>query len=256
MKKKHLVILFIIALALLLFIETTMKNLGISTAFPSPAFWISKIVVFMALFFVLRKIMLENSKKVIGYLFENLDPEKFIEATLMDIKNIRNPKFKDILKLNLSAGYIYSGDFDSAEEIFKTVNLDNFSDIHKLLYYNNYISLLIAKDEYEDAISMYHNHADILGIKVNNPELNTSTLATKASILLYEGKFDESKTIFEDTMKTNQSNLSLLSTKMFLGILEHKEGNNDKAIDLLSYVANNSGKTILSTQAKKYLDTI
>jgi tetratricopeptide (TPR) repeat protein len=253
MKKKNLLFIFALALVLMVLANNILSYLGMGTGIGSPGFWISKIIIFVIIFLLLRKAMLDNSKRVINYLFEDMDPEKFIEATLRDVENVRNPKFKDLLKLNLSAGYIYGGDFEKAHELFDSINTEAFNEIHMLLFHNNYINLLLSENQVEKALATYNDNTNLFQMEIKNSDLASSVLSTKGAMAFHQGDIQESKELFTKSSQTAPKRLSMLSIKYYMALIAEKENNIDEAIKIMEVVKDNAGNTILKKDAEEFL---
>lgn len=253
MKKKNLFFVFAVALVLMVLANNILSYLGMGTGIGSPGFWISKIIIFVIIFMMLRKAMLDNSKRVINYLFEDMNPEKFIEATLRDVENVRNQKYKDLLKLNLSAGYIYDGDFEKAHELFDSINTEAFNEIHMLLFYNNYINLLLSEKQVEKALATYNDNTNLFQMEIKNSDLSSSVLSTKGAVAFHQGEISKSKDLFTKSSQTAPKRLSMLSIKYYMALIAEKEGSIDEAKELMEIVKDNAGETILKKDAEEFI---
>ena len=119
-------------------------------------------LVYPIIFLVLLKVNTGLWK----YLYSNymnvldneLDPEKFIELTENEYNKNRNKKYRNYMKLNLSAGYSSAGKIETAYEKLKEVNLSKklYRKQDKILYYYNEALFLITFGKKEEATEIYN----------------------------------------------------------------------------------------------------
>ncbi|MCL2531904.1 MAG: hypothetical protein FWE40_07085 [Oscillospiraceae bacterium] len=133
---------------------------------PLPAFFVWLFLVLLSAVIAGRYAEKLNHE-IDDTLTKKCNPHGYIEK-LEKILNRRTGDISTILLLNVSTGYLISGDMQKARRILETISIqNNFSDnragiINKWAYYNNFCSYFLNTDDITNAEIMLNNMLEIL----------------------------------------------------------------------------------------------
>ena len=117
-------------------------------------------IIFLVLLKVNIRLWMYLYSNYMNVLDKELDPEKFIELTENEYNKNKNKKYKNYMKLNLSAGYSSAGKIETAYEKLKEVDLSKklYRERDKILYYYNEALFLITLGKKEAATEIYNKY--------------------------------------------------------------------------------------------------
>ena len=149
-------------------------------------------IIFLVLLKVNIRLWMYLYSNYMNVLDNKLDPEKFIELTENEYNKNKNKKYRNYMKLNLSAGYSSAGKIETAYEKLKEVNLSKklYRERDKILYYYNEALFLITLGKKEAATEIYNKHIleEIEKIKNNKKlgEIYCGLIKVLERMLFYE----------------------------------------------------------------------
>ena len=110
-------------------------------------------IIFLVLLKVNIRLWMYLYSNYMNVLDKELDPEKFIELTENEYNKNKNKKYRNYMKLNLSAGYSSAGKIETAYEKLKEVDLSKklYRERDKILYYYNEALILNVLGKKEEA---------------------------------------------------------------------------------------------------------
>jgi len=195
-------------------------------------------------------------KKLGLILFEELDPQKFIEK-LNEFMNARKMTSRNRIMcgFGLAAGYIENGEVSQALELYTKLSKSRVS--RKITYYGHYgISLCyFAQGDLEQGLKYYQLFKSVK-YKRNSIEHRHYILKFEAIIAYHQGRYEESlskqyRVLNEAKSEYRKvlSHFDLAQTYKALGdIQKHKEH--------LYYVVENGNKLHVTKRAKKMLEQL
>ena len=187
-----------------------------------------------------------------------LDPEKFIELTQNEYDRNKNKKYRNYMKLNLSAGYSSAGKIETAYEKLKEVNLSKklYRKQDKILYYYNEALFLITFGKKEEATEIYNKELseeiEKIGKRKKDSEIYNLVKALEG--MLFHGNDNEKMIeILNEALKKLKTKRQNLGFKYLLATYKEKAGETREAIELYKEVAENGNKLYIVQEAREKL---
>jgi len=188
-----------------------------------------------------------------------LDPEKFIELTENEYDRNKNKKYRNYMKLNLSAGYSSAGKIETAYEKLKEVDLSKklYRERDKILYYYNEALFLITFGKKEAATEIYNKHIleEIEKIKNNKKlgEIYCNLVKVLEGMLFHENDNEKMIELLNEALKKTKIKRQNLGFKHLLAIYKEKAGKIEEARELYKEVIENGNKLYIVQEAVEKL---
>ena len=190
-----------------------------------------------------------------------LDPEKFIELTENEYNKNKNKKYRNYMKLNLSAGYSSAGKIETAYEKLKEVDLSKklYRERNKILYYYNEALILNVLGKKEEATEIYNKELseeiEKIGKRKKDSEIYNLVKALEG-MLFHENDNEKMIEILNEALKKTKTKRQNLGLKYLLAAYKEKVGETREAIELYKEVAENGNKLYIVQEAKEKLENI
>jgi len=205
------------------------------------------------------RLAINKNNKILKILTEECNPQKFIDTYSKTASKGSNVEIQNFIKIQLSTGYIASGELDKGKE--KLDSVKEFSEKitdsqNKIMYYNNLFSYFLQKKDIDNAEM---NLAKMLeSIQNSHKKLNRNTYMN-----LYNGKsyrlniekniFDGADNFFENTFKMDNDEYGRVSYKFILGKIYLHYNKLPEAKEAFEYVIKNGNSLYIVTEAKEIL---
>lgn len=157
------------------------------------------------------------------------DPEAFIEATLKRKEEKMTGVPKALIDLELTVGYIASGDFETAKNILISLDMKPFKKSATIMgmYYNNLMVCFIYLGDLEEA-----HHIDIYDLKpldIKHKRLLEGIRMSRAELLFHQGLYDEVEDIFQTSYENEKYPAQKLNALYFLAKIDEVKGRTEEA---------------------------
>ena len=218
-------------------------------------------IIFLVLFKINIRLWMHLYSNYMNVLDNELDPEKFIELTENEYDRNKNKKYRNYMKLNLSAGYSSAGKIETAYEKLKEVDLSRklYRERDKILYYYNEALFLITFGKKEEATEIYNKELseeiEKIGKRKKDSEIYNLVKALEG--MLFHGNDNEKMIeILNESLKKSKAKRQNLGFKYLLATYKEKAGKIEEAIELYKEVAENGNKLYIVQEAKEKLENI
>lgn len=218
-------------------------------------------IIFLVLLMVNTGLWMYLYSNYMNVLDNELDPEKFIELTENEYNKNKNKKYRNYMKLNLSAGYSSAGKIETAYEKLKEVDLSKklYREQNKILYYYNEALILNVLGKKEEATEIYNKELseeiEKIGKRKKDSEIYNLVKALEG-MLFYENNNEKMIEILNETLKKTKTKRQNLGLKHLLAAYKEKVGKIEEAIELYKEVAENGNKLYIVQEAKEKLENI
>ncbi len=115
------------------------------------------------------RIQLQRRLIEINKYLEEGRAREFIAKTTTELDRQTDDAIRTLLHMNLSAGFVFLGDFDVALATLRKIDTEKFKRWRKTdrrrfsaLYYNNLLNALLYTKNFAEAVSVWSEHADDL----------------------------------------------------------------------------------------------
>lgn len=203
------------------------------------SFWITKLFC-----------LIEEKKynKIDSILFEELNPEKYIELVE------KNYKVKDTPTMFV-LGYLNNGNMEKAYEILKNINVEKqFSNSRYEVYIFQSL-VLIEMGKWKEALDIYIEY-----IKYNKNYIYIKDKNTNLSLEDLEAYlFNNNEKMIEyltKKLKTETKKIVIVKVKYQLGICKEKAGKIEEAIELYKEVVETGNKLYIVQESQKKLEDL
>ena len=218
-------------------------------------------IIFLVLLMVNIGLWMYLYSNYMNVLDNELDPEKFIELTENEYNKNKNKKYRNYMKLNLSAGYSSAGKIETAYEKLKEVDLSKklYRERNKILYYYNEALILNVLGKKEEATEIYNKELseeiEKIGKRKKDSEIYNLVKALEG-MLFHENDNEKMIEILNEALKKTKTKRQNLGLKHLLAAYKEKEGKIEEAIELYKEVAENGNKLYIVQEAKEKLENI
>lgn len=218
-------------------------------------------IIFLVLLMVNIGLWMYLYSNYMNVLDNELDPEKFIELTENEYNKNKNKKYRNYMKLNLSAGYSSAGKIETAYEKLKEVDLSKklYRERNKILYYYNEALILNVLGKKEEATEIYNKELseeiEKIGKRKKDSEIYNLVKALEG-MLFHENDNEKMIEILNETLKKTKTKRQNLGLKHLLAAYKEKAGKIEEAIELYKEVAENGNKLYIVQEAKEKLENI
>ena len=218
-------------------------------------------LIFLVLFKVNSRLWMYLYSNYMNVLDKELDPEKFIELTENEYNKNKNKKYRNYMKLNLSAGYSSAGKIETAYEKLKEVDLSKklYRERNKILYYYNEALILNVLGKKEEATEIYNKELseeiEKIGKRKKDSEIYNLVKALEG-MLFHENDNEKMIEILNEALKKTKTKRQNLGLKHLLAAYKEKAGKIEEAIELYKEVAENGNKLYIVQEAKEKLENI
>ena len=218
-------------------------------------------IIFLVLFKVNSRLWMYLYSNYMNVLDNELDPEKFIELTENEYNKNKNKKYRNYMKLNLSAGYSSAGKIETAYEKLKEVDLSKklYREQNKILYYYNEALILNVLGKKEEATEIYNKELseeiEKIGKRKKDSEIYNLVKALEG-MLFHENNNEKMIEILNETLKKTKTKRQNLGLKHLLAAYKEKVGKIEEAMELYKEVAENGNKLYIVQEAKEKLENI
>ena len=218
-------------------------------------------IIFLVLFKVNSRLWMYLYSNYMNVLDKELDPEKFIELTENEYNKNKNKKYRNYMKLNLSAGYSSAGKIETAYEKLKEVDLSKklYRERDKILYYYNEALFLITFGKKEEATEIYNKELseeiEKIGKRKKDSEIYNLVKALEG-MLFHENDNEKMIEILNEALKKSKTKRQNLGFKYLLATHKEKIGEIEEAMELYKEVIENGNKLYIVQEAKEKLENI
>ena len=218
-------------------------------------------VIFLVLFKVNSRLWMYLYSNYMNVLDNELDPEKFIELTENEYDKNKNKKYRNYMKLNLSAGYSSAGKIETAYEKLKEVDLSKklYRERNKILYYYNEALILNVLGKKEET-EIYNKHISEEIEKIRNNkklgEIYCGLVKVLEGMLFHENDNEKMIEILNEALKKSKTKRQNLEFKYLLATYKEKIGEIQEAMELYKEVIENGNKLYIVQEAKEKLENI
>ena len=218
-------------------------------------------IIFLVLLMVNTGLWMYLYSNYMNVLDNELDPEKFIELTENEYNKNKNKKYRNYMKLNLSAGYSSAGKIETAYEKLKEVDLSKklYRERNKILYYYNEALILNVLGKKEEATEIYNKELseeiEKIGKRKKDSEIYNLVKALEG-MLFHENDNEKMIEILNEALKKTKTKRQNLGLKHLLAAYKEKVGKIEEAMELYKEVAENGNKLYIVQEAKEKLENI
>ena len=215
-------------------------------------------IIFLVLFKINIRLWMYLYSNYMNVLDNELDPEKFIELTENEYNKNKNKKYRNYMKLNLSAGYSSAGKIETAYEKLKEVDLSKklYRERNKILYYYNEALILNVLGKKEEATEIYNKELseeiEKIGKRKKDSEIYNLVKALEG-VLFHENDNEKMIEILNEALKKIKTKRQNLGLKHLLAAYKEKAGKIEEAIELYKEVAENGNKLYIVQEAREKL---
>ncbi len=215
-------------------------------------------IIFLVLLMVNTGLWMYLYSNYMNVLDNELDPEKFIELTENEYNKNKNKKYRNYMKLNLSAGYSSAGKIETAYEKLKEVDLSKklYRERNKILYYYNEALILNVLGKKEEATEIYNKELseeiEKIGKRKKDSEIY-NLIKSLEGMLFHENDNEKMIEILNEALKKTKTKRQNLGLKHLLAAYKEKAGKIEQAIELYKEVAENGNKLYIVQEAREKL---
>lgn len=172
--------------------------------------------------------------------------------------NSKNKRYHNIILAMINMDL---GDFDKAKELLLSLQdyVDKFPSFQKYTYYRAWTTYYYEFGEtkhYKILLDEMKNIVDNASGNLKIQLLSNYNLV-EAKYFICEGIYlDKAKNIYEEILTMNTAPILRLSAHYYLGVINFKTNNLDKAMDEFKYVALSEKNLKIVEKSNKYLDII
>lgn len=213
------------------------------------------IFIISSLIVTERTVFKRIYKKYIDVLNNELEPEKFIKLTEMELQKTKRALYKVCLKINLAAGYSALDKTEEALKILEEIDFKGKKRVRpnlKILYYYNkslFLCILNRKDEakeiYEDGLVILQENKHIITMEM---KIYFDILK---NLIYHEDNREEIINLYERIIKITKEKINIIFAKYNIAQYKEEMGNIKEALELYKEVAEKGNKLYITERAEE-----
>ena len=159
-------------------------------------------VVFVILWMIFKMIqMFRLNKDVSGpthLLFEEKDPAKYVQEMETILEQVNGKQQKDLVRINISAGQLYNGDYQEAISTLEKVALPGQPVTNQLICYANQIMAYFLSGDKEKGLAVVEEQRKLLKKYDNTASgITNNVLVVYAFEFLAKGEYEQALATLE-----------------------------------------------------------
>ncbi len=186
---------------------------------------------------------------------KDCDPVKFINAYFPLTQKYAPYKVKALTLLNLTSGYINSGDFIQAKNVLNSIDVQRINFAETVQYYNLWTVIFIDEGRIKDAENSLNYTSQYIRNKKLNKRLSHFLLeqynTNAARINIANNHFIGAEETLNNLFNSAECQLNKVRLKYYLAMLYNKQNRNNEAVSALQYVAENGGTLYIALKARE-----
>lgn len=116
-------------------------------------------------------------KSILQILHVEKEPTRFIHELETLINDVDDLKTRNSLNMTLAAGYCENGEYDKAHQLIMSLNLKNFSDLGRVIYYINMFAVTYNLGDEDKAATILDDNMDLIKQYENHPQIGGAIAA-------------------------------------------------------------------------------
>lgn len=223
------------------------------------------VIIFLLIHLVVNilftKISNKKHDRIIHILMDECDPVRYLNE-YYPLLSQAGDNMIDFIMLNLSAGYIDAGDFNSARNVLNNVRFQKLSiPMLKCIYYSNFFCLNINTNRYNDAQACLDLLKRVIDdIPKNKIKDKNRVLTLYNSYVCYmniqNNYFDGVEQQLLICLHSATAKSHMVSYSFLLGELYAKTGRIDEAKRMFEYVISNGNTMYMVKEAQIKLNNL
>lgn len=130
----------------------------------------------------------------IPFLYEEKDPERYVEEMQKVIEKTTNRQQKDLIKINIGAGYVYAGKYDKAIDTLNQIALPGQAEVNQVLVCANKAMAFFLAEKKEEVLELVEKNRSLLKKYQISSNGLTNNIVVTLAIEQYE------KAAYEETI--------------------------------------------------------
>lgn len=152
------------------------------------------LVLLLGIFNIIYNLVITNKLKKAMIYFEEQDYAKYIENMESILKNVKGKTLQNLIRLNLSAGYIENNEYDKGLDILNDVDKDTLTNEQStLVYWLNKAIVYFRLGDYENFKQIINTQISLFEKYKNNENYGESLSQLKILNLIVDGEFKIAK---------------------------------------------------------------
>ncbi len=214
-------------------------------------FFITVLSLFFILFLYFNIAQSIKMQKRFRLLYHDCDPVQFLADTEKDLSKYGRKgenRFTGILKFDKVLGLIYSGKFKQAFGLLKEFRPDKLPKRLQVIYYNHLVIIYLNIKGLKETDKIMQEQKELFAYNKMDNKLKVTVKCRLAQYEYYKGDYLSSKEYLQELTDIKTPRLYRCEAFYFLGLIEYKLGNNEKARELLQKAHELSGKTYIERE--------
>lgn len=237
----------IFVLFLLIFMDHRDDSNGSSNPI---VFWI--LMVFAGVFISFLFIRIRRERAVLNLLL-NGEMDRFIAEMDKRLLKTNNPRRRDIIKINKSAGFCDKGEWPQALALLDEVDFERLTPLSKLIVVNNRLFIILLMGNLEEARRLREEHDSIFRLAVSNSRFRPAIDQTLAVYEIYFGDIRQAEIILTERLGKEPGPSPQAFDYYFLGIIAMKRGDSQACKNFFEKAATLGKNTCIPALIQKQL---
>lgn len=203
--------------------------------------------------FIFNNCGAKRYNKIMSLLFDNCDPIEYLNANLKLLNQNLSPNLLNLLKINISAGYISAGDLQQTYSVLSDIKLSgNENPTVMFTLYNNWLNYYTQTGNYENAAKAANDAQKYINMIKNlktRQKANYTFNHSLAGLKIKTGDLYGAEAVLQECLKISQQKYYIINSHFSLAELYEKQGRIADAKREYELVASNGNKLAVSKKA-------
>jgi hypothetical protein len=145
--------------------------------------------------------LMKRLKSLERILKDERNPDQFIEENKKILDGLKSEYNRNLIKINLSAGYCDKGDYDTAKNMLLSIKTKYLKGINEIVYYINLAYIYFRLEENQKALIILEQQNKNLVCFENNPHLGGLIAVLRINQYIIQGQLDEAHNLLDTARK-------------------------------------------------------
>ncbi len=187
--------------------------------------------------------MTRKQKEINKLLMVDCNPNAYLEKMNRLEQQAYSEKFRRLIKINIAAGLIYSGEVEQAVSILQSIALKGLSPMHKGVYYNNLAFAYLMMNNTQEAQNIFKDHIGEMLAAEREFTIQSCARCTQAILDYKQNRKEIARETLDRLLKKELQPLQKSVALYYKGLILNEEGS-ISTIDTFKESARYGGDTI------------
>ena len=166
-------------------------------------------IVIVIVWLVVKMVRMVRLSKVVagptGLLYEEKNPKAYVEEMEKILENVNQREQKDLIRINISTGLLYNGDYEEAIELVDKIAINGQPVVNQVLCFANKALASYLDEKYEQGNTIVKEQRELFKKYEKAAGISNNLVVVYTAEKLAEGNYEQA---WNQLQKLNGANVS------------------------------------------------